>query len=242
MTALGRISGSGTVAVFLAVALTSSCSTGSDGAQGLVPAAQSRQDAAGRANPYEDLSELLGNTQYTFGDRPPHPATVAVVTGRFIGLAPGRAFTVEGDEAPDGTEIGFDSPDALWRTMHARFAVDQIISGSVSGHEITVGLAFPAQSDLDPIRKDLLDLGPVVLFLDRSPVFGYDATLYSVVLDGGLIAPIDAMGGLTLPAVAPSEEEKLLRESRSVEALKARARGPQAVIELDASGTERLPQ
>ena len=242
MTAVGRISGSGAAAVLLAAALTSSCSTGSDGAQGFVPGVQSRQDAAGRANPYENLSELLDNTRYTVGGRPPHPATVAVVTGRFLGLAPGRAFTVEGDDAPDGTQIGFDSPDALWRTMHARFAVEQVISGSVSGQEITVGLAFPAQSDLDPIRKDLLDLGPVALFLERSPVFGYDATLYSVVLDGGLIAPIDAMGGLSLPALAPSEAEKLLRESRSVEALKAKARGPHTVIELDATGTERLPQ
>ncbi|MDF2146875.1 hypothetical protein [Knoellia sp. p5-6-4] len=242
MTALGRISGIGAVAVLLAAALTSSCSTGSDGAQGFVPAAQSHRAAAARVHPYENLSELLDNTQYTVGGRPPHPATVAVVTGRFLGLAPGRAFTVEGDDAPDGTEIGFDGPDALWRTMHAKFAVDQIISGRVSGQEVTVGLAFPAQSDLDPIRKDLLDLGPVALFLDRSPVFGYDATLYSVVLDGGLIAPIDVMGGLSLPALAPSEAEKLLRESRSVEALKAKARGPHTVIELDATGTQRLPQ
>jgi hypothetical protein len=242
MTALGRIGGSGTVAVLLAAALTASCSTGSDGAQGFVPAAQIRQDAAGRANPYENLSELLDNTRYTVGDRPPYPATVAVVTGRFLSLAPGRAFTVEGDDAPDGTEIGFDSADALWRTMHATFAVDQVISGSVSGREITVGLAFPAQSDLDPIKKDLLDLGPAALFLDRSPVFGYDTTLYSVVLDGGLIAPIDATGRLSLPALAPWEEEKLLRGARSVEALKARSRGPQTVIELDATGTERLPR
>jgi hypothetical protein len=242
MTALERITGSAALAVLLAAASTASCSTGSDGAQGFVPAAQIRQDAAGSGHPYENLSELLDNTRYTVGDRPPHPATVAVVTGRFLSLAPGRAFSVEGDDAPDGAEIGFDSPDALWRTMHARFAVDQVISGSVSGHEITVGLAFPAQSDLDPIRKDLLDLGPVALFLDRSPVFGYDATVYSVVLDGGLIAPIDAMGRLSLPALAASEEEKLLRESRSVEALKARARGPQTVIELDPTGTERLAQ
>jgi hypothetical protein len=229
----------GGVAALLAAALVASCSTGSDGAQGFIPAAQDRLDGAAHIFPYENLTGLLANTLYRAGDRPAAPVTVAVVTGRFLDLEPGRAFAVEGD-APDGTEVAFESAAAQWRTMHARLRVDEVISGDVPGMEITVGLVFWPKSTLDPIRQDLLDLGPVVVFLDRSAVFGYDPTVFGVVLDGGLVAPIDATGGLSLPALEPVEAERLLRGSTSVASLKAQARMPPTVIDLDATGTEKL--
>lgn len=239
MPAAGPVRATVGVLAALAVVMTAHCSTRSDEAQGFVAATRSRHEGAARTCPYENLSELLGNTLYKVGDRPAAPATVAVVTGEFLAVEPGRAFTVEGNDAPDGTEIGFERPDAQWRTMHARFAVDEIISGSVPAEEITVGFAFWAKSGLAPIREDLLNLGRVALFLERSPVFAYDTDVFAVALDGDLVAPIDRTGHLSLPTLGSAEEKRLLRGSSSVSALRNRASEPVKVFELDPTGTEK---
>lgn len=227
-------------ALALAVALSAACSTGSDGAQGLRPALQARRDVgAAHGYPFENLSELLGNHLYKVGDKPAAPLTAAVVTGRFLSLEPGRGFTVAGSDAPDGTPVDFDSPDALWRTMHGRFAVDHVITGHHPGWEVTVGLSFGAETAVEPVEQDLLGLEQVVLFLQRSPVFGYDPAVYGVVLDGGLIAPVDDAGQLTLPILEQAEASRLLNGAASLEALQSMASEPPRTITLDATGTEK---
>ena len=80
----------------VAVVLIGACSTAPGAEQGLMPGLQERQDAAARAYVYENLGELLGNHLYQVGDAPATPLTAAVVTGRFLSVQEGRAFTVEG--------------------------------------------------------------------------------------------------------------------------------------------------
>lgn len=80
----------------------------------------------------------------------------------------------------------------------------------------------------------------VVLFLHRSPVFGYDENVYAVVSDGALIAHVDDAGQLTLPVLDSEESGPLLQPAGSLTTLRQAARAPQHVVRLDDTGTERI--
>jgi hypothetical protein len=95
-------------------------------------------------------------------------------------------------------QVPFDSPDALWRTVHVTLDVDEVLSGEIpnGSGQITVGLGIgDVNADEAHIRDGLVALGRTVWFLrDDSPVFAYDRTLYSDIEDGRLVAPVASDG------------------------------------------------
>ena len=187
----------------------------------------------GAPPPFDSLDELLANTLYERPGEPPRPLTEAVVVGRVARVEPGRGFGVDGDDAERGTETDFTDARAQWRTVHAVVEVDSVVSGDESLDTVVVGLVM---SDLEPAQEGLPALGRVVLFLDRQPVFDYDASVYGVAHDGRLIGEVDDEGRMSFPALAPEEEDELLSGVGTVEQLREAAGRPERVVQLDATG------
>lgn len=228
------------------VALTAVCSLGlltgcasADPEVGVIDALKARHDGTASITPYRDLTELLDNTKYQAGSKAPVVLTEAVVRGRVSDVTEGKAFTVEGADAPGGTLTDFNDPKTQWRTFHATLDVAEVISGTANS-QITVGLAFGPDINVETVRKDLTTMKEVVMFLERSPVFGYDDTIYGVLGNGALIAQLDDQGTLTLPVLDANESAPLLVGSATLDTLRQAARGPKVTIKVDETGTERL--
>lgn len=169
--------------------------------------------------------------------------TVAVVSGHFKSVAPGRAFVVDGADAPGGQAADFDADDAVWKTVEAQFVVDHVVSGQAAiGDQITVGLAFGP--DIDPGRadRDLRDLGRALLFLNESPVFAYDSSLYGTAADGSLLAHVAEDGTLSLPARSPDEAKALLQMTPTLASIDAAATKPGRVLLTDPTGCEVIDE
>lgn len=224
------------LALLLIVGLLGGCGVTSEPAN-VVDSLRARHEVADGVVLYQNLSELLDTTTYVMGDAAPVALTEAVVRGRVVEVREGGAFTVEGKDAPGGTLTTFDDPRAHWRTFHADLVVDEVISGSAQ-QRVTFGLALGTELDVKAVRRDLVGLGEVVLFLARSPVFNDDA-VWGTVGDGALLATLDEHGRLALPVLPQSEATQLLAGVQTIDDLRAAARGPAVVITADATGTER---
>lgn len=227
------------LAVACSAALLASCGSANAPDIGVIDALKARQHAAAGFTPYLDLTDLLDNTKFQTGSKAPVALTEAVVRGRITDVTKGQGFTIEGSDAPGGTLTDFDDANAQWRTFHATVKVAEVISGTAPD-SITVGLAFGPDIGIESVRTDLTAMPEVVLFLQRSPVFGYDETIYAVVSDGALIAQVDDKGVLTLPVLEANESAPMLERSESLDTLRQAAREPQRVIQLDDTGTERI--
>lgn len=194
-----------------------------------------RQEGAASVRPFDSLTELLDNTLFQMGDASPKPLTEAVIVGQVIDVQPGRAFTDETDDAPDGTETDFGDPDAIWRSIHVSINVETVVSGAVD-EPVLVGFAFDPRLSVEDIRAQFEEFGSVLLFLNRSPVFDYDPHVYGTVLDGALLGLVDARGQIQLPVLEANEGARLLQRASTIEQLRAAAKEPRRVIQLDESG------
>lgn len=202
----------------------------------LAEALGARHEAAAGARPFDSVVDVLPNTHYQRPDGTTEPLTELVVVGRITDVAQGRGFYVEGDDAPGGIETSFEDPRALWRTVHAQVAVESVLPPGPELQSVVVGLAFGSGTPFEVPAEGLPALGDVVLFLQKSPVFAYDPQIYGIVQDGALLADVGAGGELSLPALDDSEEAELLTPASTVEGLRAAAKAPRRVVQLDATG------
>ena len=223
-----------TAAAVLSFLLVAGCSLGGP-ASAVRAELEQRQDGGGGGAPppFDSLDDLLENTLYARPGEEPRPLTEAVVVGRVVRVEPGRGFRAEGDDAERGTETDFSDPRAQWRTVHAVVEVESVVSGNVSRDTVVVGLVM---GDLEPAQEGLPALGRVVLFLNRQPVFDYDASVYGIAHDGRLIGEMGEDGQLGFAALSPEEEDELLSGPRTVEQLRDAADRPERVVQLDATG------
>lgn len=230
-----------TAVVLLAVGISlSACSLGSPGT---LEALRNRSEGAGSCRPYDSLDDLLGNTRFGLGEAEPTALTVAVVTGRFKSVAPGRAFVVDGADAPGGQAVDFDADDAVWKTVEAQFVVDHVVSGqAVVGDQLTIGLAFGPEIDPNRADRDLRDLGRSLLFLNKSPVFAYDSSVYGTADDGSLLANVADDGRLSLPVRGPDEAKALLQETPTLASIDAAAAKPGRVLLTDPTGCKVIDE
>ena len=170
---------------------------------------QSRLESVIRLPPlYRSASDLLGNVLYVEEARPGKAITDAVVVGRVSGVAAGYGFAEPTDAAEDalpgdGVRVPFDSPDAIWRTVHIAVEVEEVLTGRVSGDadRMLVGLAIGnVNVDEHLLREGLMALGRSVWFVRAgSPVFSYDSSLYADIEDGQLIAEVASDGRISFP-------------------------------------------
>lgn len=207
---------------------------------GLVQAMSQRAASGSRLQTYLTLAELLPNTKFQWGAGPARALTEASVLGRITDVQRGLGFYLPDGDAPRGTATDFDDPRVMWRTVHATVDIERLLAGDVQQRdEITVGFAFGHTPDFSTIERGLKDFGRVVLFLDRSPVFDYDLTVYGTSADGSLIGLVDADGRITLPLVGDAEAPGLLRDSGTIDALIQAANRPESTVQLDESGSRK---
>lgn len=199
---------------------------------------QGRAESGSSVRPYNSLVEVLGNVEYSIEGGPAEPLSEAVVVGKFVDVVAGRAFSDERPGSPDGVELDFDSPDAIWRSVHAMVEVEEVVSGSLEG-PVIAGFAFDPKVPLHEIREEFVEMGSVLLFLNRTPVFDYDPEVFGTVSDGALLGVVDR-GRISLPVMDGDQAEELLRDASTLNELKSAAEGPRRVIQLDPSGVRVL--
>lgn len=218
----------------------SACSLGS---QGTTEALRARSEGAGSCRPYDSLDDLLANARFRIGEAAPKALTTAVVTGHFQSVAPGRAFTVTGGDAPGGQAVDFDTDGAVWKTVAAQFTVDHVVTGRLAeGEKITVGLAFGPDVDPSRVQQDLRALGRTLVFLDKSPVFAYDPSLYGTAESGSLLAAVAKDGTLSLPARSPDEATALLQPTPDLASIDAAAGEPGRILLTDPTGCQVIDE
>lgn len=181
-----------------------------------------RAGAASGERSFGTLADLLPNAVDPTTKR---PLVDRVVIGTVTAIEPGSGYSVKGDDAPSGTPVAFDSPKALWKTVHLAVSVKAELGGSHAA-DVSVGLAIGSGMSLDLVRKALIDQGQMVFFLySGSPVFAEDRNLMAIIGDGTTLAVVGERGKLELPAWSEQfgESSKLLAGVESIARLKEAA-------------------
>lgn len=193
--------------------------------------------------PYGSLDDLLGNVRYRTDSPAAAAATDLDVVGNVISVEQGRGYRAAkpGDDPArvlgDGFEVGFEDPAALWRTLHLKIRVTEVLSGDGArpGDLVTVGESIngPASTDADRAVRGFEAVGRAVWFLESgSPVYAYDRSVYAVSRSGGLLAPVDGEGTISLPLAGDVGLEQLLEAVPTLDELRAAATRPSRVVTL----------
>lgn len=197
---------------------------------------KSRNEAVSQASPlFKTVADLLPNTKYSAPGITPKPLTDLTLIGDTLKVQPGKGFYAN-DEFVDGLVTEFEDPRVEWRTVHATVIVEEVLGewGSVP-ETVTVGFAIGPDIDVDRFSTGLEKMGSTVFFLYKSPVFAYNDSVYGVIRDGDMLAPI-VEGRLTLPALSEIDADLYLADGGTVTDLKAAAAEPEVVVEVKDPG------
>ena len=181
-----------------------------------------------RAVDHRTLVDLLPNVEYQLADGRLVHLTDLVVLGRVIGVEPVAGFVSEDDEGlPDGAEVPFDDPDALWRTVHLTVEVEQSIgTDGVAPDVATVELPFhDLPEELPRWRSGLQSLGRAVFFLART-TSDHDLPRHRLIEVNDLLATVDDEGRLDLPVLSAARARSLLAATPTLDSLVAAGREP----------------
>lgn len=183
------------VAAALLVSLCA-CSTGG----GAFDSIRDDQGTADRERVYGSWEDLLGQgrTNADMGD-----AVDLIVGGDVVEVRSGRSYTWELDENGENErriELPFDDTQAMIDTFHLAVEVTAVIAASDNRHSVgdrvQVGIALDPDVTLEDVKADFGDLEGAVFFLQDSPVFDYEDSVYGIVEDGALVAIPDEDGDL----------------------------------------------
>lgn len=133
----------------------------------------------------------------------------------------------------------FDDSDALWKTVHLSFRVEDVLAVSdVSiGHTIRFGWVVYGDQSAEEVLNGFKSLGTLVLLLNQgSAVFGYDKSIFDVLEDGAFVVAVDDSGKLSLPFVEAGRDDVLLTPTPTLALLRARAAEDVQVIDLVGRG------
>lgn len=188
--------------------------------------------APSRANGYRPLQDYLTNRRWGSSEVDSVPVSELVAIGRIVAVDRGRGGL------PDGTYSDFDHPDAIWRTIHFRLEVNEVIGNSKLGEprSVDVGLAIGPDLAFATVVQGLTDMDEILLFLERSPVFGYDDNRFGILLDGGLLAAVSQAGSISLPFLTPADASLVLASASTVGALEVEAAEPPQIVDPRTGG------
>lgn len=203
--------------------------------------------------PYKNLSGALPNRLYdvTGSAAAPQSMTAAVIVGDVTSVTKGYGYYMPNGDAPSGTQTSFDDERALWRTVHATVAVDDVLgqaSGAVIGQEpsgdvgssVQVRLPiYPGQA-FEEYKQGLESIDSAVFFLSVGS--GQKGEPEYVPTQGNLIATIDD-GSLALPVVDEGSEgasTDLLDGVRTLADLQEAAATPTRIIQVQAGSLESV--
>lgn len=198
---MGSHNAAGTVAGILLCLGLAGCS-GSGSPQDVMAMYEEREHAVSRVAVERSLADLLPNRHFSIEGAAPEPLTAGVAIGVITDVAPGRAYVIEGDDAPGGTEVDFNDPKALWRTVDVTLELDKAHGNSL-GRVSTVRFGLPVSGgeDVEAISAGLEEMGRVIVVLDEPGAFEYDPALHPVHWDGVFLAPVDEAGSFRFSAL-----------------------------------------
>jgi hypothetical protein len=216
------------------VAASSTEPSASEARAHLVSVMQGRGQIADRVVLYRAYWEVMPNVRFDRGPLGVAPFASRALVGTVSRVDKGRGFTsalVEDKEVT--TEVGFDSPGAMWRTLHLTLEIaEELGVAEARDASVGIGLAVGEGDDFALLRDGLVGLGTVVLPLfSGSPVFSYDRSLLTIVEDGGLLATVGGDGVLRLPFEADTvRSQQLLIETPTLDDLRQYAARPSRVL------------
>lgn len=137
----------------------------------------------------------------------PSALTEGMAVGTITDVTSGRAYAVEGADAPSGTEVEFDSKDASWRTLDVTLEVETGLGSSLADvTELRFGLPVSGTESADEISAGLMKMGRVLVVLDEQGGFEYDPDLYRVHWDGVFLTPVEDDGTFTFSALGETAD------------------------------------
>jgi hypothetical protein len=183
------------------------------------------------------LGDLLPSTRFRGPDGTQFSLADAVVVGRFTDVEPGRGLVTPEPDGPSDLPTAFDDPDALYRTVHARFVVESVVAGEVGADTVPVGFrvdgAVPDGSGptLDEVEQGLPALGRVIVFLDRSVFYDYDPAVLGVV-EGLFLGRVGDDDRIELPLLPDDDAGRLLTGTPTLPDLEGAAARPVEVVDV----------
>lgn len=184
--------------------LLAGCSSGGKAFESI----EGSNENADRVRVYDSWDELVKMSRE--GEPGTDPVAAGIV-GDVKGIEKGRSFRWEDD--PEGedlrVETEFGDPDAMISTYHLTVEVSSVFGADsddvATGSPVLVGIAVDPDVSLEDVEKDFSDISGAVFFLQRSPVFDYDRSLFAIVEDGVLMAVPDDEGDLSFPLLGADD-------------------------------------
>ncbi len=176
------------------------------------------------------FAEMLPSQRFSVNGGPEAGRTSALVIGRIADVRAGRGFAHK-DDVPSSTEVGFNSPHALWRTVEVTVTVEQAW-GKVAGQDkVTFAVVIDRGANATVAINGLRSLDRVVVALDRQGRYGYAPSLYSISHSGDLFGTVDAQGNIRLPVMENATE--FMKGLDTVAELSAEATKSKQPIQID---------
>jgi hypothetical protein len=173
------------------------------------------------------LAEMLPSQQFSVDGGPAASRTAAVVIGRVADVRAGSGFAHK-DDAPKSTEVGFNSPEALWRTVEVTVAIEQAWGKAAGQDKVAFAIVIDGGANATTAIRGLRALDRVFVALDRQGRYAYSPGLYSVSHSGDLFGTVDAQGNIQLPVMENSAA--FMKGLDTVAELRAEAaRAPQSI-------------
>lgn len=127
----------------------------------------------------------------------------AVVTGRFTAWSPGTAEHwryPDGKDGDQGIQVDWEDPSAESRTIQMHLAVDSVIDthDAQIGETASVWMRVPGHRDAERTAQGLIDMGDLVLFLNKPGTWEQDA--WTVAMNGGLLGDLSGES-LSMPLI-----------------------------------------
>jgi len=169
------------------------------------------------------------------------PLTPLVVVGRIVSVHPGRAWRA-GDEREDadGSDreaVPFTDPTAVWKTVHATVAVEEVLGAEdppVRTTQVTVAFTLEGFEGAGPARRQLVSDQLLVLPLFQWSGVDYEPDLWAVgPANLSLIAEVGADGALSLPCLPKRHAKRLTDDVTSLTDLRAAAQAPRRYVEIE---------
>jgi len=181
----------------------------------------------GLSSNVQSLSDILPNTLFSYAgtDDKPRPLTPLVIVGRVVDVDAGTAWRAMGD----GTRLRFDDPRALWKSVHAVVAVDEVLGavGDASPDQVLIGFPLDGDESLEAARGQLVSDQQLMLPLHQWAGTDYNAELWAVGPGNEqLLAEVGGDGALTLPCVSSRTADRLLRDVPTLDSLRDAAARP----------------
>jgi hypothetical protein len=153
-----------------------------------------------------NLADLLPNQRFSVDGGSAQPLAEDVVIGTITRAEGGAGYAVEGEDAPGGTVVPFDSDDAVWRVADLTITVDDSLGDRFdSGQEVRVGVGFDGGADTRTMLQGL-EGREVLVVLDAPGFYQHDRQLYSIGHFHALLGFVAESGAVSFPLLGDDEQ------------------------------------